>query len=138
MTEVISPQPSSVESQSAILNSQPSLLNPQSSILNPQSSVLHPLSRRLRSLADMRGIWSLADQGILSLGNFLTGWLLLRHQVPWYGNYFTIISIIWFLNNLHMALVTYPISVTSAGITDSELRRRGAPGNFNDAGAGCS
>lgn len=72
----------------------------------------------------MRGVWSLADQAILSLGNFLTSWLLLRSQAVWYGNYFTIISAIWFLNNLHMALVTYPISVTSAGITDSELRRR--------------
>jgi O-antigen/teichoic acid export membrane protein len=79
---------------------------------------------RLRSLADMRGVWSLADQAVLSLGNFLTSWLLLRTQALWYGNYFTIINIIWFLNNLHMAMVTYPISVTSAGISDSELRRR--------------
>jgi O-antigen/teichoic acid export membrane protein len=82
------------------------------------------LSRRLRSLADMRGVWSLADQAILSLGNFLTSWMFLRSQVAWYGNYFTVINIVWFLNNLHMALVTYPISVTSAGIDDSELRRR--------------
>jgi O-antigen/teichoic acid export membrane protein len=89
-------------------------------ILPPQSS----LSRRFRALADMRGVWSLGDQGIVSLGNFLTSWLLLRSQSIWYGNYFTVINIIWFLNNLHMALVTYPISVTSAGISDSELRRR--------------
>jgi O-antigen/teichoic acid export membrane protein len=72
----------------------------------------------------MRGLWSLGDQAILSLGNFLTGWLLLRATAPWYGNYFRIINAIWFLNNLHMALVTYPISVTSSGISDSELRRR--------------
>jgi O-antigen/teichoic acid export membrane protein len=79
---------------------------------------------RLRALADMRGIWSLGDQAILSLGNFLTTWLLLRTQSVWYGNYYTVITFITFLNNLHMALVTYPISITSAGITDSELRRR--------------
>lgn len=82
------------------------------------------VARKLRSLADMRGVWSLGDQAILSLGNFLTGWLLLRAQSPWYGNYFRIINVIWFLNNLHMALVTYPISVTSAGIGESDLRRR--------------
>ncbi len=81
-------------------------------------------SRRLRSLADMRGVWSLGDQAILSLGNFLTNWLLLRCQAVWYGNYYTILTVIVFLNNLHLALVTYPISVTSAGITESELRRR--------------
>jgi O-antigen/teichoic acid export membrane protein len=81
-------------------------------------------ARRLRSLADMRGVWSLGDQAILSLGNFLTNWLLLRCQAVWYGNYYTILTVIIFLNNLHLALVTYPISVTSAGITESELRRR--------------
>jgi O-antigen/teichoic acid export membrane protein len=82
------------------------------------------LPARFRALADMRGVWSLADQAVLSAGNFLTSWLLLRTQALWYGNYFTLITIIWFLNNLHMAMVTYPISITSAGITDSELRRR--------------
>jgi O-antigen/teichoic acid export membrane protein len=82
------------------------------------------LSRRLRALSDMRGLWSLGDQAILSLGNFLIGWLLLRSQTAWFGNYFTILSVLLFLNNLHMAMVTYPISVTSAGISDSELRRR--------------
>jgi len=82
------------------------------------------LSRRIRALADMRGVWSLADQAILSLGNFLTNWLLIRTQAIWYGNYYVVLSFILFLNNLHMALVTYPLSITSAGITDSELRRR--------------
>jgi len=80
--------------------------------------------RRLRNLADMRGVWSLGDQAILSLGNFLTNWLLLRCQAAWYGNYYTILTVIIFLNNLHLAWVTYPISVTSAGITESEHRRR--------------
>ena len=83
-----------------------------------------PLSRRVRALADMRGVWSLADQAILSLGNFLTNWLLIRTQAIWYGHYYVILSFILFLNNLHMALVTYPLSITSAGISDSELRRR--------------
>jgi len=72
----------------------------------------------------MRGVWSLGDQAILSLGNFFTGWLLLRATTAWYGDYFRIIVAIYFLNNLHMAMVTYPISVTSAGISDSDLRRR--------------
>jgi O-antigen/teichoic acid export membrane protein len=83
-----------------------------------------PATRRLRALADMKGLWSLGDQAILSLGNFLTTWLLLRTQSNWYGNYYVILTIIFFLNNLHMSMVTYPISITSAGITDSELRRR--------------
>jgi O-antigen/teichoic acid export membrane protein len=81
-------------------------------------------SRRLRALTDLRGLWSLSDQAVLSLGNFLTTWLLLRTQSNWYGNYYVILTIIFFLNNLHMSMVTYPISITSAGITDGELRRR--------------
>ena len=93
-------------------------------VLNdPRNGIIH-LTRRLRSLADMRGFWSLGDQAVLSLGNFLTNWLLLRSQAVWYGNYFIVLSFILFMNNLHMALVTYPLSVTSSGISDSELRRR--------------
>jgi O-antigen/teichoic acid export membrane protein len=82
--------------------------------------------RRLRALADMRGIWSLGDQAILSLGNFLCNWMLLRSHAAsaWVGNYMVVLSVILFLNNLHMALVTYPLSITSAGISDGELRRR--------------
>ena len=73
----------------------------------------------------MRGLWSLGDQAILSLGNFFTNWLLLR-KLPEgrYGNYYIVLSFILFLNNLHTAWVTYPLSVTSAGISDGELRRR--------------
>src|SRR5271155_4313263 len=84
------------------------------------------LSHRIRALADMRGVWSLGDQAILSLGNFLCNWMLLRTPLAskWAGNYMVVLSFILFLNNLHMALVTYPLSITSAGITDGELRRR--------------
>jgi O-antigen/teichoic acid export membrane protein len=81
-------------------------------------------ARRLRALADMRGIWSLGDQAILSLGNFLTTRILLGTLSPWYGDYFRVINIIWFLNNLHMAMVTYPISITSVGVSEPAMRRR--------------
>ena len=89
----------------------------------PPNAILH-LWRRARSLADMRGFWSLSDQAILSAGNFLTNWLLLRSRAAWYGNYYIVLSFILFLNNLHMALMTYPLMITPAGLSDSELRRR--------------
>ena len=78
---------------------------------------------RLRALANGRGIWALADQALLSAGNFLTNILIIRHLSPdRFGNYAVLFSVVLFLNNLHASLVTYPLSV-SAGSDDAEQFR---------------
>ena len=70
---------------------------------------------RLVSLANHRVLWALVDQAILSGGNFLTSYVLVR-ALPEavYGEYALVLTFILFLNNLHTALITYPLSVTAA------------------------
>jgi O-antigen/teichoic acid export membrane protein len=70
---------------------------------------------RLVSMANHRVVWALADQAILSGGNFLTSYVLVR-ALPEavYGEYALVLTFILFLNNLHTALITYPLSVTAA------------------------
>ena len=65
---------------------------------------------KLRALAGGRGIWALGDQATLSLGNFLTNILLIRHLAKdQFGIYAVLFSLLLFLNNLHTSLVTYPL-----------------------------
>ena len=57
----------------------------------------------------------LADQAVVSLGNFGLNILLARtFSVNEYGVYSIILSFILFLNTLHQALITYPLSVRGA------------------------
>lgn len=78
----------------------------------------------LRTLFHTRGVWALADQGVVSLGNFATGIVLVR-SLPKveYGVYFLIFGILQFLNSLHQSLVTYPLSVRGATSDRDDLRR---------------
>jgi O-antigen/teichoic acid export membrane protein len=70
------------------------------------------------------GFWSLADQGAVSLGNFATTILLARAMSPRdFGVFALIFGMLIFLNNLHGALITYPLSVHGAAADDNELRR---------------
>jgi len=80
---------------------------------------------RVRALLNGRGVWALSDQAMLSLGNFFTNILLIRHlSKDNFGNFAVLFSVILFLNNLHTSLVTYPLSVLAAGEDDSALRQR--------------
>src|ERR1700722_6202833 len=80
---------------------------------------------RFRALFNGRGIWALSDQAMLSIGNFFTNILLIRHlSKDNFGNFAVLFSVILFLNNLHTSMVTYPLSVSSVCEDGAALRRR--------------
>src|SRR5271170_1031457 len=88
-------------------------------------SQLTAAGSRVRALLNGRGVWALTDQAMLSLGNFFTNILLIRHlSKDNFGNFAVLFSVILFLNNLHTSLVTYPLSVLAATDDDAALRRR--------------
>jgi hypothetical protein len=74
-----------------------------------------------------RGIWALADQGVCSLGNFTTNFLLVRawnHDRHVYGIYALIFyNVLVFLNTLHGSLITYPLTLEGASAGPARLRR---------------
>lgn len=60
-------------------------------------------------------LWALADQGVVSLGNFLTIVLLARVLTPHdYGVFAILFGVMLVLNNIHSALVVYPLSLEAA------------------------
>jgi O-antigen/teichoic acid export membrane protein len=91
----------------------------------PERSQPAAAGGRVRALLNGRGVWALADQAMLSLGNFFTN-ILLGRNLPRdeFGNFVVLLSVIQFLNNLHWSLVTYPLSVISAGDDEDGLRHR--------------
>ena len=78
-----------------------------------------------RTLLQTRGAWGLTDQFVVSLGNFLTGLVLVR-TLPKddFGVFFLVFGMLLFLNSLHNSLVTYPLSVRGAASDADDLRRR--------------
>jgi len=73
---------------------------------------------------DFRVLWAIADQGVVSLGNFLTTIILARAVTPAaYGLWSVIFGLILFLNVLPASLVNYPMSVRLASQDDSEASR---------------
>src|SRR5215472_8543000 len=72
------------------------------------------------------GFWALADQGVVSLGCFLTNIVLARSLAPaQYGIWVLLFAVLVFLYGLHGPLVTYPLSIGSIN-TDSTRRVDGA------------
>ena len=68
--------------------------------------------------------WSLADQGVVSLGNFATVLLLGRKLSPdALGTYGVILGALLFLNNVQASLINYPLSVHGATSDGLNLRR---------------
>jgi O-antigen/teichoic acid export membrane protein len=68
--------------------------------------------------------WSLADQGVVSFGNFATILLLGRKLTPTaLGIYGVVLGVLLFLNNLQSSLITYPLSVHGATSDLPTLRR---------------
>jgi O-antigen/teichoic acid export membrane protein len=68
--------------------------------------------------------WSLADQGVISLGNFATVLLLGRKLSPdALGKYGVVLGVLLFLNNVQGSLINYPLSVHGATSDESRLRR---------------
>jgi O-antigen/teichoic acid export membrane protein len=78
----------------------------------------------LRALLRSRGAWALADQAVVSLGNFGTS-VLLAQNLPKveFGVFILVFGVLQFLHSLHQSLVTYPLSVRGAASDGERLRR---------------
>jgi O-antigen/teichoic acid export membrane protein len=71
-----------------------------------------------------RGVWALADQGVVSLGNCATSVILARSlSVGQFGLFAILLEVMLFLNSLQSAVVIYPLSVKGAKIDNAGLRR---------------
>ncbi|HWP41094.1 MAG TPA: oligosaccharide flippase family protein [Tepidisphaeraceae bacterium] len=69
-------------------------------------------------------LWALADQAASSLGNFITNLLLARSLGREnYGTFGLILELIFFLNAIQSALITYPLLVRGANADRQQLRR---------------
>jgi O-antigen/teichoic acid export membrane protein len=70
------------------------------------------------------GVWSLADQGTVSLGNFLTNIFLARTLAPAdYGIFALVYGLLVVLNSFHTCTVTYPLSIRGATSSPAGLRQ---------------
>ena len=75
---------------------------------------------RRRLTVDLGGFWAIADQGVVSLGNFLTTIILARAVSPTaYGVWSVTFRVILFLNVLPASLITYPLYVRLAARDDT-------------------
>jgi len=79
----------------------------------------------LRGVFDWRGFWAIADQAVVSLGNFLTTIILARTLIPGsYGIWTVLFGLILFLNAVHAALIVYPLTVMTAASLPEETRNK--------------
>lgn len=68
-----------------------------------------------------QSFWALSDQGLVSLGSFATQLVIARHVAPGlYGTYSLLLGVILFVNGIHGALVTYPLSFRLATANEGE------------------
>jgi O-antigen/teichoic acid export membrane protein len=93
--------------------------------MEANTRIATPLARSwLKSLSrvrshELQGFWAIADQGVVSLGNFLTTIILARSISPAdYGVWSVLFGSILFLNVLPASLITYPLSVRLASRDD--------------------
>jgi O-antigen/teichoic acid export membrane protein len=74
-----------------------------------------PLTARLLSESRLRLLWTLADQAVVSVGNFMTGNQLARHLPPeHYGAFGAMLETLLFFNSLQAAVVIYPMTMKRA------------------------
>lgn len=92
----------------------------------------HWLESRLESIvmrrlghSASRAFWMLGDQGIASLGNMSTMWIVGRYfPFKWeFGAYQILLETMFFLNSLQAALVNYPLTIAGASGNRNGLRR---------------
>ncbi len=70
------------------------------------------------------GFWALADQGAVSLGNFMTQIILARNlSHTEYGVFALIFGVLLFLFTCQSGLIAYPLSLEGATVGSSELRK---------------
>lgn len=95
------------------------------SMFAPIFNLIRQLSGRRKEigrtlLADSkRSFWAMADQGVVSLGNFGVNIALARHfehqhDLAGFGAYWVLMELMYFLNGIQGALVTYPLTVRGA------------------------
>ena len=96
------------------------------------SPQFEPLTTRLFNKASdlmlratRKGFWPMADQGVVSLGNFATTALVARGLAnrAQYGQFSMILEFMFFLVNLQSGLITFPLTVKGAVSDDATLRR---------------
>jgi O-antigen/teichoic acid export membrane protein len=74
-----------------------------------------PAGRSHAMALNFQSFWAIADQGVVSLGNFLTTIILARALTPEaYGLWSVIFGLILLLNVLPASLIIYPLSVRLA------------------------
>src|SRR5436190_20241866 len=78
-----------------------------------------PAGRSHGLALNFQNFWAIADQAVVSLGNFLTTIILARALTPEaYGLWSVIFGLILFLNVLPASLIIYPLSVRLAARDD--------------------
>jgi O-antigen/teichoic acid export membrane protein len=71
-----------------------------------------------------KGFWALADQGVVSIGNFGCNLLLARHlPAAEYGTFVLMLSAILIANSFHSAIIISPLVVKAAPASEDEQRR---------------
>lgn len=75
------------------------------------------------SVTKAAGLWSITDQGCVSLGNFLTN-IFLARALPAadYGIFALVFGLVIFLNSFHSCLIGYPLSVKGAAVDADSLK----------------
>lgn len=70
------------------------------------------------------GFWALADQGAVSLGNFMTQIVLARNlSHSQYGVFALIFGVLLFMFTCQGGLIAYPLSLDGAAVSRPELRK---------------
>jgi O-antigen/teichoic acid export membrane protein len=93
-----------------------------------------PYATPKRSLGGMltkmasRGAWAMADQAVVSIGNYATVILVARNlsNAKQVGAFSMILEVLLFLNSLQSALVIYPLLVRGAVLDKSAMQRLAA------------
>jgi O-antigen/teichoic acid export membrane protein len=87
-------------------------------------------ARVARALAEdsRRGFWALADQGIVSIGNFgvnvaLARYFAANHDLGQYGAFWVLMELMFFLNGIQAALLHFPLTVRAAAADRNVLER---------------
>lgn len=71
-----------------------------------------------------RGTWALVDQGVVSLGTFVSTVLLARVLSPaQFGTFALLYGAMLFLNTIHASFITYPLSIHGARLDRDGLGR---------------
>jgi O-antigen/teichoic acid export membrane protein len=94
--------------------------------LDYASNPRRTLRSRLDAILRGTGIWAMGDQGVVSLGNFLTIIVLFRafgKALADFGAYAVLIEVVLFLNTVAASLITYPLCVKGSIAEEEDLRR---------------